>query len=300
MVYDIVQADLKRYSEAFDGFTLFTQAMGKYPSTYPTVLFYMTGLSPDPGRDVSPSQPFSWKYLRSNLTDRSIVTTLTNNGFKTFGFQFSTRYCVASYSACAVGDVFGGLAIAGGGTPGRSPEAAGSRLLSDHPDRARKYIYRGGEWLLTGRRAQRTYSGVMDTFLAQVTTDARAGSYNYFHLAGGHAPLQFDERCNFTGTQEISYANQRRQVACTLLQIQRLIGTLKRLGIYDQTMIVVNGDHGVPGLPSSITSKTGRTIIGGPDWHGQCARADKAHRRSRALDVFQCPSRHGGYPGDDQ
>ena len=109
MVYDIVQADLKRYSKAFDGFTLFTQAMGRSPEYISSVLFYMTGLSPDPDHDFSPSQPFSWDYVRSNLTDRSIVTTLAKNGFKTFGFQFGTIYCVAPYSACAVGEVFGGL-----------------------------------------------------------------------------------------------------------------------------------------------------------------------------------------------
>ncbi len=260
MVYDIVQADLKRYSEAFDGFTLFTQAMGRYPSTYPSVLFYMTGLSPDPEHDVSLSQAFSWDYIRSNLTDRSIVTTLAKNGFKTFGFQFGPIYCVAPYTACTVGEVFGGLSIAGGGTAAAVLKLQDVALFQATPIVLRKHIYRDGEWLLTGRRVQRTYSGVMDTFLAQMTTDARAGSYNYFHVAGGHAPLQFDEQCNYIGTQEISYANERRQVSCTLRQIERLAEALKRLGIYDQTMIVVNGDHGTPGLPSSTASETERTL----------------------------------------
>jgi len=260
MVHDIVQADLKRYSEVFDGFTLFTQAMGKYPSTYPSVLFYMTGLSPDPGRDFSPSQPFSWDYVRSNLTDRSIVTTLASNGYKTFGFQFGTIYCVAPYSACAVGDVFDGMSITGGGTGAALLKLQDIALFQTTPIVLRKYIYDDGAWFLTGRRRQRAYSGVMDAFLAQLTTDSRTGSYNYFHVAGGHAPLQFDEQCHYIGTQEITYANQRRQVACTLLQVERLIRALKRLGIYDQTMIVVNGDHGTPGLPSSMAARTGRAI----------------------------------------
>lgn len=263
MVYDIFQSDLKRYSEAFDGFTFFTQAMGRYPSTYPSVPFLMTGLSPDPEHDFSPSQAFTWEYVRRTLTDRSIVTTLATNGFKTFGFQFFRLFCVAPYSACAAGDVFAGLPISAGGTGADVLKLQDVALFQATPIVIRQHIYDGGDWFLTGRsarKAQRTYSGVMDTFLAQMTTDSRAGSYNYFHVAGGHPPLQFDEHCNYTGAQEFSYANQRRQVACTLVQIERLIGTLKRLGIYDQTMIVVNGDHGTPGLPPSMASEMGRTI----------------------------------------
>ena len=37
MVQDLFQSDLARYSQIFDGFTLFSQAMGRYPSTYPSV-----------------------------------------------------------------------------------------------------------------------------------------------------------------------------------------------------------------------------------------------------------------------
>ena len=45
MVQDLFQSDPARYSQIFDGFTLFSQAMGRYPSTYPSVSFYMTGQS---------------------------------------------------------------------------------------------------------------------------------------------------------------------------------------------------------------------------------------------------------------
>jgi hypothetical protein len=132
-----------------------------------------------------------------------------------------------------------------------------------------------------------------------MTTDARAGSYNYFHVAGGHAPLQFDEQCNYIGTQEISYANERRQVSCTLRQIERLAEALKRLGIYDQTMIVVNGDHGTPGLPSSTASETERTI-----WLHLVGKASalvliKPIGARVAFEGSYCSRCHGRHPGDD-
>ena len=80
LVYDILSSDLDRYSVVFDGFTLFTHATGRYPSTYPSVPFYMTGRAPDPSRDMVPSQPYTWDYVHTTLSEHSIVNTLT--GFR--------------------------------------------------------------------------------------------------------------------------------------------------------------------------------------------------------------------------
>ncbi len=95
MVQDLFESDPARYAQIFDGFTLFSQAMGRYPSTYPSVSYYMTGQSLDPDRDYTVSQPFRWDYIRKTLRDDSIVSTLALNGFRTFGFQCCSLYCVS-------------------------------------------------------------------------------------------------------------------------------------------------------------------------------------------------------------
>jgi hypothetical protein len=261
MVQDLFQSDPARYSKIFDGFTLFSQAIGRYPSTYPSVPFYMTGRSLDPERDYTVSQPFGWDYIRKTLRDQSIVTTLAYNGFKTFGFQCCSLYCVGAYSACAVGDVFDGRPLERDGATAAVRRLLDVAFFQATPLVIRKYIYNDGDWFLkAARRKERTYSAIMDAFLAGMTIDGRAESYNYFHMAGGHGPLQFDQDCNYIGIQEVTYQNQRRQVACAMLQVERLIRSLKRLGIYDQTMIVVNGDHGTPALPPSVAPGTGGPI----------------------------------------
>jgi Sulfatase len=261
MVQDLFQSDPARYSKIFDGFTLFSQAMGRYPGTYPSVSFYMTGRSLDPNRDYTVSQPFRWDYIRKTLRDQSIVTTLAYNGFRTFGFQCCSLYCVGAYSACAVGDVFDGRPLERDGATAAVRRLLDVAFFQTTPLVVRRYIYNDGDWFLkAARRKDRTYSAIMDAFLAGMTIDGRAASYNYFHLAGGHGPLQFDQNCNYIGIQEITYQNQRRQVACAMLQVERLIGALKRLGVYDQTMIVINGDHGTPALPSSVASGTAGPI----------------------------------------
>ena len=262
LVYDILSSDLDRYSVVFDGFTLFTHATGRYPSTYPSVPFYMTGRAPDPSRDMVPSQPYTWDYVHTTLSEHSIVNTLTGNGFRTFGFQYGELYCAGMYTACIVGRIFSGLPVKSdriANTARATLELLDVALFRVAPLALRRHIYNDEQWFL-GRLANetRTYSGILDLFTKKITADNGPGSYNYFHVAGGHAPLQFDEQCNYVGKQALSWNNQRAQVLCTLLHIERLVKKLKQLGVYDKTMIIVNGDHGTPGLPRTMPSQTGR------------------------------------------
>ena len=219
----------------------------------------MSGHAPDPNRDIVRSQPYTWEYIRTTLSEHSIVNTLAENSFKTFGFQFSTKlYCAGRYTACTGGGIFDGLPVKSSriaNTAQATLELLDVALFRVAPLAIRPHIYNDEQWFLRRLAIEaRTYSGVLDQFIEQMTTDNRPGSYNYFHVAGGHAPLQFDENCNYFGTQRITWKNQRAQVLCTLLQVERLVKTLKQLDVYDKTMIIVNGDHGSPEQPPSMTS----------------------------------------------
>ena len=165
LVYDILSSDVDRYSVLLDGFTLFTHATGRYPSTYPSVSFYMTGHAPDPSRDIVASQPYTWEYIRTTLSGHSIVNTLAENRFKTFGFQTGEFYCKGMYTACSGGRISDGLQI----KAGRIANIAKTALeLLDvaffrvAPIALRRHIYNDAQWLL-GRVASetRTYSGIL-------------------------------------------------------------------------------------------------------------------------------------------
>jgi len=261
MVHDLIRSDFARYSQVFDGFTLFTQAMGRYPTTYPSVSYLMTGRAPSPKRDYTASQPFRGSDIRGVLRSHSIVAALGGKGFRTYGYQCSEVYCAEVYTACTSGDVFDGRTIEPSGTNAAVRRLIDVALFQVTPIPVRKHVYDEGNWLLRNRgRPNRTYSAILDEFRSRITTDAPAGTYNYFHMAGAHVPLQFDEHCRYVGEQPITAANQRRQVTCTLAQVERLIESLKQAGVYDQTMIVVNSDHGTPGLPPALGAAAGPTF----------------------------------------
>lgn len=266
LVHEILTSDLGRYSQVFDGFTLFSHAAGRYRRTYGSVCFYMTGRAPDPGTDVVASLPFTHEYIRTTLKEYSIVNTLAENGFKTFGFQANGLWCQGAYTACTVGRIFDGLPVKAA-RPANTAKVLLSlldiTLFQATPIALRRHIYDDAQWFLTRLVAKtRTHSGILDLFMENLTTDSRSGSYNYFHVAGGHEPAQFDENCNYVGTRKPNYENTKAQVACTLLQLERLIKKLKKLGIYDKTIIIVHGDHGNPWLPPSMPSQAGKLIAG--------------------------------------
>ncbi len=265
LMYEIVTSDFDRYSEVFDGFTLFTRAAGRYPRSFASISFFMTGRGPNPGRDFVPSLPFTRKYIWRTLNEHSIVNTLALHDFRTFAYQWRGSYCAGSYTACTAGDVFHGQTISSGKAThtGRvGLDLVDIALFQVTPVLIRRYIHNDERWFLSRLvKTTRTYSAIFDLFLENMTTDERAGSYNYFHVAGGHSPILFDENCAYVGTQKGNYENIRAQVTCTLLQLERLVQKLKQLGIYDETMIIMHSDHGNPWLTPSLNSVGDAVIL---------------------------------------
>ena len=264
LVYEILASDLERYSEVFDGFTLFTQAAGKYPSTYPAVPFYMTGRAPSVGVNVIPSIPYTHDYIRSLLRDCSFVKTLAENGFHTFAFQLSPLYCQGEYTACTSGPIFEGRSV----TSTRMVETMRNAyrlldvtLFQITPVTLRRHIHNDDQWFLSQlTKKQHTPSGILDLFIDSLEANDFPGSYNYFHHAGGHPPIQFDEHCQFIGTKKWNYENTRAQIVCFLLQLERLVRKLKEQDIYDQSFILVNGDHGSQWVTPLVKSRTGSIV----------------------------------------
>ncbi len=268
MLHEILNSDIEHYSQVFDGFTFFTQAVGRYIGTYPSVVYYMTGEAPEADIDIVKSQPFTRDYIGEALEDQSIVTLLAENGFSTFGFQFHPGiYCKGPYTACTGthDEVFAGIAA---NSPKRKLAltvltAVDLGLFQMTPVIARQRIHNDGRWLvrrlLTG---EVSHSGILDVFVEKMRAGANPDSYNYFHHAGAHAPLLFDRNCEYIGPQTVDFKNEGEQVRCTLIQFEKMIHALKKAGVYDQTMIVINGDHGTPWLPSSFSSQSGEIVPG--------------------------------------
>ena len=248
LVHEILTSDEPQLAESLEGFTLYANSSGMYSSTYPSVPFLMTGKVPEIEDRVLPRLPFSHEYVRQTLDEFSIVRTLGQAGWSTYGFQLTPLYCGGGYAACRSGQVFDGKEV-------RTTELGQAlrdglalvdvALFRATPIMIRRWIYNREQWRLRNLFAEnRSVSGIIDLFTRELTSDERIGSYNYFHHAGGHPPIQFDSDCRFTGSQDWTVDSTKGQVICTFRQLVRLLDRLQDLGLYDQTMIIVVGDHG--------------------------------------------------------
>lgn len=266
LLNEILISDYARYAKVLDGFTMFSQAMGRYESTYPNVAFYMSGESPEPEADLVKSQPYTRGYIEEILSERSILTVLSQNSFKTFGFQFHPGiFCKGPYTACTGthDEVFAGVAIS------NLKRRIALAVLSSQdlaffqtvPLFLRSHVYDDGRWFAKRlAKGAVTHSGILDVFMEKMEVDENPGTYNYFHHAGAHAPILFDRDCNYVGLQETTFNSQREQLKCTLEQISQLIRALKKNGVYDETMIVINGGRGTAWLPRSFQDRMGNGV----------------------------------------
>ena len=67
------------------------------------------------------------------------------------------------------------------------------------------------------------------------------GAFRFIHLLGSHYPFSYDEEANFIGDDE---SNVFRQTQGALHIVYTYIDQLKKLGVYENTTIIITADHG--------------------------------------------------------
>lgn len=101
-----------------------------------------------------------------------------------------------------------------------------------------------------------------DTLVEDISAAPRGGTMFFAHLLMPHYPYVFDRDCNirtpvtrwklrhgFNKTNSAAsrgdrYADYFEQVECTLKQLRSLFDNMKRRGTFENSIIIVHGDHG--------------------------------------------------------
>ena len=89
-------------------------------------------------------------------------------------------------------------------------------------------------------------------FMENLHVAGNRRNVRYLHLLHTHFPVDFDEHCTYRSNDlEWLNANQNyrgllNETHCALRQTAQVIAKLKAIGAYDNTVLVVKSDHGVP------------------------------------------------------
>jgi hypothetical protein len=250
-----------RLARSFDGFTLFEDNVGAFPYTHMSVPAMLGGQLYDNSEKQAP-------FLARAMGPDSILATAHAAGYDV-----------------EVGQPGGGLAdVYRYATAARvielpsSPSAEGWRgspqerlLLGDLvlfrvlPHFLKQYVYNDGEWLLQGLFGRTAVPGrrylahvaFLRSLVAQARTDSPRPTYKFLHLMLSHRPVVMTADCRYTGRILIpERGNVRNQAGCAFDAIAGVLARLRQLGIYDQTTVVISGDHGTFLAPAEFAPGT--------------------------------------------
>jgi hypothetical protein len=218
-------------ASGLDGFTVFKNSSGAFPYTRLSVPAVLSGKPYESGEKIA-------AYM-SEAAEDSLDVAMGRAGFRTSQLTLASRPEYLSSKGAklrATTRVFD-VAIFR-----QSPHVLKPRVLND---------YR----FLLGSRSARTPAARIPATDAEIdlavtraiTRRARVDdggpTYKFIHLHGAHVPPQMDTRCRVRSVRP-NQTGYEEQAECALHQSFRYLERLRELGVYDDSLIVVMGDHG--------------------------------------------------------
>lgn len=265
LVLDTFQTDIfqelvnedPKYKETFQGFTYFRNAVGGFPSTYLSIPLILTGKYYDNSVPVpeylknsftSSSIPFILKknnYQVDLFTDKRLIycnENIASNIIKSSGVSDKKEELIYTYKVTlfrylphylkryfyTMGNPIGGDLKSAGDSSGKDLKSAG--------DPSGKDLKSVGEPI----DADLEFA---NKILSESNTSSKQYVFKFFHLWGTHPPFHLNERLE-REDQKFDRSGYKIQAKAALEITSRFLSALKKIGVYDNSMIFVIGDHG--------------------------------------------------------
>lgn len=138
-------------------------------------------------------------------------------------------------------------------------------LFRQVPHFLKPAVYHAGSWMLSGtlvsnpKQQFQTFSHLafLRDLQARMTVESGQPRYKFLHLVTPHAPLVSLPDCRFSGTPlEDKASAYPDQAYCVMQAVTEFLDELKSRGIYDQSLILIHGDHG-GGVPFAMNDENG-------------------------------------------
>ena len=247
----------------FEGFTFFTNHLGMFPGTAPSVPTILTGkpFELDQGHDYRKVIP----YVQAN----GYPTVLKNAGYRLDYVLISKAYCNRDADSC-VPRPFNDLKARGYFRHQTQSRLYSVRILADltlfrlFPRWVKERIYDDGHWYFSDTTLDGSSpwpDPVIREWIANMQVTDGPPVFKWYHYIGTHPPPHWDAECTYQRELARSRENYLGQTYCVLKGIAGLIAKLKETGIYDETVIVISGDHGSHIPPSDILDRPQQSAV---------------------------------------
>lgn len=237
----------KQLADSLTGFTFFDQNTGTFPYTQMTVPLIVSG------------QTYLNDVPVDQFTEETMRGTTTLNLAKTAGFEVDIAAQVPLRKIYATGEFTNTYDI-----PSNRHASKQEYVLSDAvrmldlslfrlaPHFVKAYIYKDELWFVQSWFRSTEYLTIRYfselTFLDDIAHGLRADRekpvYKLFHLMLSHRPTVGNQQCEFDGIRDTLRSNVTIQARCGLSRVVDVLEAMKRIGVYDNTLIVLMADHG--------------------------------------------------------
>jgi len=252
-----------KYERDFDGFTYFRNALAGFPRTYVSVPLILTGQFYDNSIPVQ-------EFIKNAYLDNSLPKVLKENDFRVDLFPLVRKSLY--YNEQVASNMKKKLSRKiGNETSFFLLDLALFRQASHF---VKQYIYNNQSWFLSrffhDKQSRRTVNRDLDgceessrgkltsddaVFIKEMTCNAHVVDemdvFKFYHLNGNHRPYILNESFEFERLGD-GRNGFKRQAKVMLKLTDLFLRKLKRLGIYDSSMIFIVGDHGVWEEPIGI------------------------------------------------
>jgi len=244
-IFEQILGENPELQDSFQGFTFFRDTTTPSDVTYLSVPATLTG------KAFKNEQPIS-RYLETTLQGDNLYSFLAERGFDvdvaTPLWWNPSRPFFASYFRIP--------------TPYTNEQEAlfsTALLLFDislyraTPHFLKALVYRSGAWLFSGKLvadpAQQfehfSHTAFITDLQDGMTVTSNRPRYKFIQLVTPHPPLVSTQDCGYTGAA-LEYSKEAflQQSTCALKTVAVFLDQLKSSGVYDNSLLVIHGDHG--------------------------------------------------------
>jgi hypothetical protein len=239
--------DLKgKYHKDLDGFVFYRETLGIFPVTRFSVPAFLSG-------NIYSNDKIKNDYIDDVLAGKTIMSVARDHQFE-IDLVAEGDYHIARYVNLPHNNIFDISKLLG-----LNSALSDSGLLLDMslfrvmPGLIKKYIYNEQKWRISHLFIQEeflqfkffTSTIFLNYITSAMTADREAPVYKYLHVMNTHNPMVVTEDCKFAGgVMASSRQNLTFQSKCTLDTLSGLFNKLRELGVYDDALIILQGDHG--------------------------------------------------------
>lgn len=207
------------YNEVFKDFIFYQDAIGGYPTTLPSIPLILTGKYYDNSQEIT-------KFIANNRVN-AFPLLLKKNGFIIESYSFAPYY----------GDIYDNIS-------NKIPFSYKKSMLYE------QYIITGiryaplffKRFFINQYYEGQNYIHQDIVAFANRTNETKVvdqqPTFKLIHLSGAHPPFHLDTNLNRIDSGYIE------QASASLRAVSELITKLKKVGAYDNSLIMIIGDHG--------------------------------------------------------